>query len=180
MTLAQLIPKDWRSHPKGTDSQGSGAHWGCGFHTSLTALTHSQVSKELPPALCGMSCCLQHRFNCTIPLHPPERLAWLGMIARTPATSPPPQHKQMSCKTSLNSPTSTSHGIAGHLLASSWPSLSSQSALPGPWAQFMVRSPWQPSPILPPFRTASPPTSSTQRTQTPIGSRQAAAFGSSF
>lgn len=50
--------------------------------------TPFQVSKELPLSPHGMFSCPQQRLNGTIPSHSPERLAWPGIIAKTPATSP--------------------------------------------------------------------------------------------
>lgn len=167
--------------------QGSGAHWECGFYTSLTALTHSRVSKELPPALCDTSCCPQHGFNCTIPLYAPERLAWLGMIARTPAHLTPSTTQTGELQNRFKQPDlNQPRAPPGFLLAIPPFPVSIAWAMGSVHGQKpMATLSKHLSPILPPFRTAYLPTRSTQRTQTLRGSRQAfgataAAFGSSF
>lgn len=111
--------------PAGTDRQQPG-EWGprltaggAGFAqkvpvTQVCQHSHApfQVFEELPPSPHGTFCCPQQRFKCMIPLHPPERLVWPRVIAKTLATSTLAHHEQLSCKIGCNSQTLNSHGIA--------------------------------------------------------------------
>lgn len=121
--------------PAGTDRRQPGERvprltaGGAGFAqkvpvTQVCQHSHAlfQASKELPLSPHGTFCCPQPRFNCMMPLHPLERLAQPGIIAKVPATLTPCtpqtaelqnrlQHRDLNqpwhCSSTANASTST-------------------------------------------------------------------------